>query len=482
MAAFLLAQTETNRELQMAELTHDKATSIEHQGEVLTSDIEGMAVEKKPGLPNIDSDHSPYNRIGLLVLFIVFGIFGTWSATAPLDSAAVAHGTVFVASNNRVVQHYEGGMVSEILVKEGQEVESGQTLVRLSPTQAQSELSVVSARLNELYALEARLKSERKLADQIEFPRTLLDQSNKESIKEIMQGQEDVFNARRNSLEGELKIYNQRIAALNEQINGLMSVNSTLDERISSYELEVKDWEALYKEQYADKIRLQEMRRELSRLIGERGIRQSEIARLKVQISETKSQLVLRKQQFREEVVSLLREIQSERVELESRKIALADRLERLEIKAPVSGTINGLGLYTIGEVISSGQTLMEVVPRSKDYAVKAQVMVTDIDKVTVGLIADVRFSAFNTQLTHVIEGEVYHLSADKFVNEQSGLEYFEAKVMLTDSGVAQMAEDGIFMLPGMPAEVMIKIGERTLLDYFTKPFTNMFARSFNED
>lgn len=466
----------------MAELTQKKPTSMEHQGEVVSSDLEGMVMQKQDDLPNIKSDHTPYSRLGLLVLFIVFGVFGTWSATAPLDSAAVAPGTVFVASNNRVVQHYEGGIVSEILVEEGQKVEKGQVLLKLSPTQAQAEISVIEARLNEVYGLEARLKVERKLADEIIFPQALLVQKDNEDVREVIQGQKEVFKARRNSLEGELKIYKQRVDAMNQQIRGLEAMIVTLNERVASYELEVKDWEALFKEQYADKIRLQEMQRELSRLKGERNRSESEIARLKVQIAETESQVVLRKQKFREEVVSQLREVQSERVDLESRRIALADRLERVDITAPVDGVVNGLSVYTIGEVIQSGKTLMEIVPASKNYAVKAKVMVTDIDKVTIGLIADVRFSAFNTQVTHVIEGEVYHVSADKFLDEQAGMEYFEAKVMLTDAGIAQMEEDGIFMLPGMPAEVMIKIGERTLLDYFTKPFTNMFARSFNED
>lgn len=466
----------------MAELANEKATSVKHQGEVISSDLDGMAIQKQDDLPNIKNDHTPYSRLGLLVLFIVFGVFGTWSAIAPLDSAAVAPGTVFVASNNRVVQHYEGGMVSEILVEEGQQVKKGQVLLKLSPTQAQAEISVIEARLNEVYGLEARLKAERKLADKITFPKALLAQKDNEDVREVIQGQMEVFTARRNSLDGELKIYKQRVDAMDEQIRGLQAMITTLNERIASYELEVKDWEALFKEQYADKIRLQEMQRELSRLKGERNRNESEIARLKVQIAETESQVVLRKQKFLEEVVSQLREVQSERVDLESRRIALADRLDRVDITAPVAGVVNGLTVYTIGEVIQSGKTLMEIVPASKNYAVKAKVMVTDIDKVMIGLIADVRFSAFNTQLTHVVEGEVYHVSADKFMDEQSGMEYFEAKVMLTEAGIKQMEEDGIFLLPGMPAEVMIKIGERTLLDYFTKPFTNMFARSFNED
>jgi len=466
----------------MAELVQDKATSIEHQGQMVPSDLEGMAVHKQDNLPKVKSDHTPYSRFGLIVLFVIFGVLGTWSATAPLNSAAVAPGTVFVVSNNRVVQHYEGGMVSEILVKEGEKVEKGQVLLKLSPTQAQAELSIIDAQLNEVLGLEARLKAERKLATEIEFPESLLAKRDDSDVQEVIEGQKEVFKARLNSLNGELKIYEQRTEALNEQVKGLEAVMTTLDERIESYEKEVVDWDALYKEQFADKIRLQEMQRELSRLKGERNRNVAEIGRLKVQISETDSQKILRRQQFREEVVSQLRQVQSEKVDLESRRIALADRLQRIEINAPVTGVVKGLNVFTIGEVIQSGKTLMEIVPDSKNFAVKAKVMVTDIDKVVVGLIADVRFSAFNTQITHVIEGEVYHVSADKFTDQQSGMEYFEAKVMLTEAGLKQMEADGIFMLPGMPAEVMIKIGERTLLDYFTKPFTNMFARSFNEE
>lgn len=446
------------------------------------TDIDSFAVKEESRLPQIKSDYRVYSRMGLMILFVIFVLFGGWAALAPLSSAAVAPGEVFVVSNNRVVEHYEGGIVSEIMVEEGDQVQKGEVLLKLSPTQAQSELSIVQARLIEVLGTEARLKSERKLAEEVTFPKTLTSILPDPQVEEVMQGQQEVFMARKNALEGELKIYRQRIDALNQQISGLTSVIKTIDSRIDSYEREVKDWEALFKEQFADKIRLQEMQRELSRLRGERDSHRSEIARLKVEIAETESQLILRKQQFREEVVSELRQVQSERVDLESRKIALADRLQRIEIAAPVTGKVNGLTVFTVGEVVSPGETLMEIVPDSKDYAVKARVATTDIDKVQPGLISDVRFSAFSTQTTHVVEGKVIHVSADKFLDKNSGMEYFEAKVVLTPEGIEQMQKDGIFLLPGMPAEVLIKTGERTLLNYFIKPFSNMFARSFNEE
>ncbi|MBN2646849.1 MAG: HlyD family type I secretion periplasmic adaptor subunit [Thiotrichales bacterium] len=462
----------------------ERASSVlpAQNGGLAKQDIDSFKIQERPELAKIKADHRGYTRLGLLVLFVTFGLFGGWAAVAPLDSAAVAPGSVIVTSNNRVVQHYEGGIVEDILVKDGDQVAEGQVLIRLSPTQAQAEKNVVEGRLIEVLGLEARLEAEQRGKGKITFPQSLLQMADQAQVQEVVNGQNEVFRARKNALESELRIYQKRINALKEQIRGLTSQNRTLDERIRSYEAEVKDWEALFKEQFADKIRLQEMQRELSRLKGEKESNSSDIARLGVQISETESESVLRKRKFLEEVVSQLREVQGEKTDLMSRKIALVDRLDRIEIPSPIAGRVNGLSIYSRGEVISSGAKLMEIVPDSKDYAVKAKVMITDIDKVYVGLRADVRFSAFNTQTTHVVEGDVVYVSADKFLDEASGLEYFEARIVITPEGVAQMERDGIFLLPGMPAETMIKIGERTLLAYFVKPFKDMFAKAFNED
>lgn len=445
-------------------------------------DIDSFSVKEQKKLPKISTDYLAYRRMGMAAIFIVFVLFGGWASLAPLQSSAVAVGEVIVTSNNKVVEHFEGGIVDEILVSEGQSVKQGDVLLKLSDTNSRAELRIAQARLNELMGTEARLIAERAFSDHIVFPDALLQQKDNKQIQEVVDGQIDVFVARKEALQGELVIYGQRKEALNEQILGLHTVVSNLEARIASFESEVKDWEALYKAQFADKIRLQEMKRSLSRLRGEKGSYQSEIAQLKVQIAETQSQVILRKQQFGEKVVSELRNIQAEKVDVQTRLVALKDRLSRVAIIAPVTGRVNGLSVYTIGEVVAPGEQLMQIVPKSTSYAIKAKVMVTDIDNVSPGLIADVRFSAFNTQITHVIEGEVVHVSADKFTDQSSGFEYFEAKVQLTDAGYKQMKDDNIFLLSGMPAEVMIKTGERTLLGYFVKPFTNMFARSFNEE
>jgi epimerase transport system membrane fusion protein len=233
-------------------------------------------------------------------------------------------------------------------------------------------------------------------------------------IEQIKSTQQAVFKARKEAHEGEVSIYSERINALKQQILGLNEYLVSLQSRIDSYKTELVDWEALFKEQFTDKIRLQEMKRQLAQLEGEYNQNVSEIARLKVQIS--------------------------------------------------------------------AGETIMEIVPQNDQFAVKVRVSTSDIDKVKIGLITHIRFSAFNTQMTHVTEGEVVNISADKFVDEQSGMEYFEAKILVTEKGAEQMQKDGIYLSPGMPVEAMIKIGDRTLLGYLMKPFVDMIARSFNED
>lgn len=435
------------------------------------------------GNSRLDSNDSPYTLFGLLVVGLAFGVFGGWAALAPLNSAAVASGEVVVVANNRVVQHLEGGMVEQIFVKEGELVEKGQPLVSLSPVQLDAEMASVNSRLNELIGKEARLKSERAESKKITYPAGFLEKALEEPhVEEIITSQNELHRARMSALLGEINIYNKRKNGLKEQVVGLTSLVDSLQDRIDSTKSEIEDWEALYKEQYADKVRLQEMQRSLSALLGDLNSKQSEISRLNLQVLEVESQISQIKKQFVESVVAELRQAQAEKAELAAKITALTDKRSRLLISAPVSGTINGFEVYTIKQVIPSGQTLMEIVPNTREYAVTAKVALTDIDKVYRGLIADIRFSAFNTQTTHVIEGEVTRVSADKFFDDKTGNEYFEARVVMTPNGVKQMEEDGIFLLPGMPADVMIKTGERTFLGYILKPFQDMLAKGFNED
>lgn len=470
-------------EQNLGEIMNKQNVAEPIEAELVKSDIDSFPEIKQQTTPVIKLSDGPYVLAGWFAVILVFVVFAGWAVLAPLDSAAVAPGKVVVEHNNRVIDHYEGGIVSEILVEEGQYVKKGTLLVRLSPTQASSELTSVNGRLDDIFTREARLRAERALADEVRFAEDILQRATvDEVLQDLMVGQKELFKARKEALNQQFAIYNQKIEALNEQLQGLVNVVTSLDRRIASYESEVQDWEALFKEQYADKLRLEEMKRELSRLMGEKASHEAQIAQIKVQINETRSQSVLQKRTFIEEAVSELRSIQSEKLDLLSRKMVLVDKLDRVEIRSPVDGRVKGLKVYTIGGVVRPGDPLMEVVPETDQYTVLARVAVTDIDKVVNGLLTDIRFSAFSSQTTHVIEGLVTNVSPDSFEDPNSGERYFEARVLVTDKGVKQMKEDGVFMTAGMPAEVMIKTGERTFLGYLIKPFTDMFARSFNED
>jgi epimerase transport system membrane fusion protein len=444
--------------------------------------VEGAAQRlPKPAAIPLRSEDRPYRRLGVLVLLITFGFFGGWAAVAPLDSAVVAHGQVKVEARTKVIQHLEGGIVTEIDVKDGDLVAAGQLLVRLNDVEAKAQLRIVRLQYLAARALEARLKAERDGADAIAFPKELTDAASDPEVAEMIEGERQVFHARKKSRANENHILRQRIEQLKEQIAGLEGRLDSEKTRIDSYRTEVAEWEKLFKEKLADKLRLVQLQRELALLEGEYATDQAKVADLKLKIGETQSQIVLRAQSYLSEITTNLREAQSKIADQATRILALQDKLQRTLIRAPVRGVVVGLRVRTVGAVIEGGQPIMEIVPSSKDYIVVAKVLPANIESVHVGELADIRFSAFDLRNTHVVEGKVLTLSADVLEDPATRRSYYEAEIQVTPAGFKQMQADGLDLLPGMPAEAMIKTGQRTMLNYLLKPFLDMFARAFRE-
>lgn len=437
----------------------------------------------KKAMDSIPTGWGTRVRIGIIVLVVTFIGFGGWAFFAPLDGAAIAEGSVVVESQNRSVQHLEGGIVAAIHVSDGDHVEKGQSLLVLSDTRARTDLSIVESELMEVLGQEARLLAERISAQSIEFPRDLmLELGEVKSVDNVEVGQQGLFEARREGLEGRIEIFKQRIQAYQEQMIGLRSMNSNLASRIESYEAELEDWQALFEQELADRNRINEMQRELFRLQGERDANRAQVAELTVKIGETKTEMLVARQDKAEQVSTQLREVQRSKADLLARRMALVDTLERTTLHAPATGTVVANKVHTVGGIISPGDVLMEVVPIDQEYVIKAKVQPHDIDRIAVGQIADLQLAAFNLQMAHVIEGEVVGISADTLTNEQSGESFYEARVKLTNAGQVRMQEQGMFLVSGMPATVMIKTGERTLFQYLVEPVTRMFSRSFRED
>jgi membrane fusion protein, epimerase transport system len=439
-----------------------------------------------PGAPEspktAPSNARPYVLAGLLVLIISFGVFGTWSALAPLEGAVVTAGQVKVQSRRQVIQHLEGGIVSEILVSDGDHVTSGQLLVRLSDISPAAQLRIVRLQYFAALALEARLKAERSELDEIDFPDELLAEAERdEKVLEMVEAEQEVFAARRSSYQNEREILQRRIEQLREQIIGVEGLLVAQTDRIVSYRQEVAEWQRLFEAKLADKVRLLQLRRELAELEGEHASTQARLAELRIGVGEAEANLVLRRQTLLSEVTALLAETRSTLADLSTRLLALEDTLARTDIRAPVDGVIVDLQVRTIGAVISPGVPVMELVPASDDFVVIANVIPSDIDSVRVGQPADIRFSAFDLRYTHVIPATVVKVSADTMEDPQTGMQFYEVELKVDEAGIGQMASYGIALVPGMPAEVLVKTGGRTLLNFLLKPFLDMVARAFRE-
>lgn len=432
-------------------------------------------MENKEKLAPPAHNDSGVLKFGISVIVVVFVLFGGWAAFAPLDGAAVAIAKVSADLNKKTLQHLEGGVIESIYVKDGDRVKKGDLLLKLSEVQSHAQLNILKAQYQDTLALHARLLAQRDDLSRINFPKELYDES-------IMQEQKNIFYQTKERLEDEKNIIAKRIEQIKSQIEGLESVIVARNAKLTSIKDEITEWQELYEERLVDKIKIRELTRERDQLEGDIAQTNSEIAKLQESISELQTQQLLSEKEHMGNVLEKLVEAKSVLADIGSKITALEDTVRRTAIIAPIDGTIVGLNLHTVGGVVTPSTEILQIVPEGSKLIVVARVATSDIDKVKIGLYSDIRFSAFNIQKAHVVEGVVTHVSADSFVDEQTGEPYYEAKIEVTPKGEQQLQEYGFELVAGMPAEAMILIEKRTLLGYLTKPFTDMIGRSFNEE
>ncbi|SHE86702.1 membrane fusion protein, epimerase transport system [Modicisalibacter ilicicola DSM 19980] len=421
-----------------------------------------------------------YRRLGLMILLVAFGGFGGWALSANLAVAVVAPGSVSVESSKKTVQHLEGGIVKEILVEDGDRVDAGAALLVLDDTQSRSQLQIAESEYHIARASEIRLLAEQAGDQILDFPEKLLD-SPSPRVQAVLNVQRRLFEARHESLRGTLAALDEQVVQMQEQIAGLEAIQAVNRSRIRSLANEADDYRALFKEGLGNNQRLRELERQVMQYKGENAQHSAEIARLKSQVSENRLQKEIRTQEFQQDIGERLREVQATIADSEERITALSDQVRRTRVLAPVSGTVVGMQIHTLGAVIRSGDPLLDIVPAGDGFIVEARVADRDIDNVYVGQRAEIRFSAFNQRLSNVIDGEIVHVSADSFEDEATRVRYYKAKVKVSEQGRGDMTES-MQLLAGMPAEVMIRTGERTFASYIAKPFTDMLARAMREE
>ncbi len=412
---------------------------------------------------------------GGMLIAVFIGGFALWAALAPLESAAIAAGVVGVSGERKTVQHLEGGIVAAIPVSEGDQVAAGDMVLLLDDTNPRTSLSLLEMQYHSALALEARLQAERDGLAAIRWPETLLAGT---AWEEVLATQERIFEARRGSLANETAIYKQRIGQLRRQAEGLEDHIESQDRQLALLAEEEEAARTLFEEGYERKPRLLAVQRRLAEVAGERARNAAEIARIDERIGETRLMMAQSGTERHTEVTTQLREVETRLSDVRERLIAARDVLARTRVVAPVSGTIMGLQVFTVGGVIAPGQELMDIVPEDDSLVVEARVAPTDIDSVAIGLPAQVRLTAFSLLTTPPLDGKVIRISADRFTDRESGASWYEARVAL-DPGQPELAD--LELLPGMPAEVMILTGASSPIEYLLKPILASFRRALRE-
>lgn len=431
-----------------------------------------------PSIQELTND-GPIRRFGVLVLLVMVIGFGAWAFLAPIDGAAMAPGFITVKSHRKTIQHLDGGIVSQLMVKDGDLVKEGDLLLVLDGTENKAMLEVARGQFIALSAEVARLEAERDGKQSIEFPAEIGDETDPR-VDEAKRNEQQLFAARKLAHEGEMAVLKQRVGQLQSKIEGLKGQRASKQQLVASYGEEAGDLKELLNEGFADKQRLREIERSHAANIGEISALSSEIAASDILIGETKLQILQLEKKFQEDVASKLSEAQAKLYDATHRLLASRDKVNRIEIKAPNAGRVMGMSMHTVGGVVMAGRPILEIVPQQEELAIDAQVSPLDIDRVHVGLVAEVRFSAFKQALTPYTEGVVATLSADRMVDEKTGTPYYQAQVELTPASLEKISH--LKLVPGMPVEVLIKTGERTVFEYLTQPISNAFARAFIED
>ena len=434
----------------------------------------GIAKDKE----RLETDDEPIRKIGYLITFLAFGVFGIWSFFAPIGSSALAPGVLVVKTHSKTVQHLDGGIVHKIHVSNGNIVKKGETLISLDDTQTKAQLEIIRGEMIVLKMQRARLIAEKDLQQTVQFSEDVF--KNDSRTLQAREGQVLVFAARKTVYEGKVAVLAQRVSQLESQRKGMLAQLVGKKALLASYQEEQSDLRALLEEGFIEKNKLRDIERRFASSQGDLGELIAGIASIEMKTGEAKLEVLQVKKDFTESVINQLEEVNAKIYDVEERFIALTDKQNRTIISAPVDGKVMKLVVFTEGGVIAPGGAIMDIVPEREELMIDAEVSIMDIDRVKAGLLADVRFSVFNQAITPEVEGEVLTVSADRLVNEDNGMPYYLAQVKITQESQEKLK--GFVLQPGMPAEVFINTGDRTLFEYLTQPVSNAFARALIEE
>ncbi len=424
-------------------------------------------------------DSASIARWGVRAVIFSATCFFVWAAFAPLDQGVPTTGFVKVEGDRKTIQHPTGGIIEEILVREGDQVRANQPLIRLSPTQVQAQQGMVDGQLIALLALEAELKAEQSDARGVTYPEFLTSRRSDPQVREAIDLHNQLFKTRKATLEGEISIARESIVGLEEQIRGLQAQESSHATQTKLFQDELDSLRPLVEQGFVPRTHQFELERSLSYIQGQTGENLANIAQARSKISELKLKILQARDAFRKDAETQMSETQGKIADLQSRRIGTQDQLERVVLRAPLAGTVVGLAVHTVGGVVTAGEKLMDIVPTSSKLVIEAQIPPSLIDNVHVGQVADIHFPALDQTLSAGLTGKLVYVSADSLTDPRTEKSYYVGRVEVTPEGMAKLGKQ--ILQPGMPADMVIKTGERTLLMYLVKPFLTRLHMAFTE-
>lgn len=432
--------------------------------------IDGKALQR---------DTSVLIRIGIAIVILFFGVFLGWASLAPLEGAAISSGVVTVESSRRQIQHLEGGIVSEILVEDGQFVEDGQVLVRLRGIESKANLDLLKWRWVNARVEEARLIAERNVEPTVYLPDSLDISLDQTRINEAISTQIRILHANQQALSGQDAIFDQRMMEIENEIVGLDGKVGADAQQLSLIKEEIAGVRDLVAKGLAPKPRLLALQRAEAELNGSRSGTIAAIARSRQAIGKVRLQQEELRLEADRRIASELKVTRETRLDLRERLNVARDVQARTELRTPIAGVVVNKQIFTVNGVVNPGQVLMEIVPQDDRLIVEAMVRPADIDEVSVGLPARVRFSAFSRRGTEMTKGEVISVSADRLIEQRSGQSYYLARIAFEEGALGAAGDEVI--VPGMQAEVFVVTKSRTLMSYLLEPLLQNFERGLKE-
>src|SRR5712671_3433059 len=406
-------------------------------------------------------------------------VLGGWAISTEFSGAVIAPGQLVVGSNAKKVQHPTGGVVGELNVRDGQAVAAGDIVARLDETQVRANHAIVVKALNELIARQAREEAERDDSDTVLIPAELLARRHDPDVEKAVTGELRQFEMRRNARQGQKGQLRERIAQLREETSGYDAQINSKAKQIEWIAKELVGISGLWEKNLVPYSRVTALERDKERLEGERGQVVASIAQAKGKATEIELQILQVDQDMRIEVGKDLADIRGRIAELVEKKVAAEDQLKRVDIRAPIGGSVHQLGVHTVGGVIATGETMMFIVPQTEVLEIEARIQPQDIDQLRIGQPPLLRFSAFNQRTTPELNGEVIRISADVTEDPKTGARYYTIRVGVPESEVVRLG--GLKLVPGMPVETFMQTQSRTVMSFMVRPLQDQLSRAFRE-